>query len=275
MRHAGEQGRASGVIDRVLAVCGDLGVIGLATGSARELGYFGQQADYWSQMLFVVVVTMTAFYLANLYEINPRVRIRESAWRFVLALTAAGVLLAFLGFALPSVRLGRLAFLHIMLVISFGWPLARLYWLRVPRMIFQRVFSNHTGSRACGAEHQPRDLHRVDPQVPGLGLAVVNKAVDIVIALIGLAVSLPVMLTVAVFIKLDSRGPILSRRPFVGANGRACVLYTFRSTFLDASGRPQVTRIGRHLRATHLDELPMLLNLLMSDVHFLTPWRER
>src|SRR5689334_9654139 len=124
MRHAGEQGRASGVIDRVLAVCGDLGVIGLATGSARELGYFGQQADYWSQMLFVVVVTMTAFYLANLYEINPRVRIRESAWRFVLALTAAGVLLAFLGFALPSVRLGRLAFLHIMLVISFGWPLA-------------------------------------------------------------------------------------------------------------------------------------------------------
>ena len=103
----------------------------------------------------------------------------------------------------------------------------------------------------------------------------VTRMLEVFLALIGLAVTLPVFLIVSTLIKLDSPGPILARQQFLGTNGRVCVIYTFRVTSVDSTGQPQVSRLGRHLRATRLDELPMLLSLLMNEVSFFGPRQQR
>ena len=102
-----------------------------------------------------------------------------------------------------------------------------------------------------------------------------TKILDGVVAVVGLALALPVMLVLSALIKLDSRGPILTRQASLATDGRAFALYRFRSTAPDRNGQPQVTRLGRVLRATHLDELPTLLNLFMSEVTFFGPRRHR
>jgi sugar transferase (PEP-CTERM system associated) len=112
----------------------------------------------------------------------------------------------------------------------------------------------------------------------------VKRVMDIGLALIGLALSLPVMALVAIGIKLDSSGPILFRQKRVGERGRIFVLNKFRSMSVDAERHgpvwaaahdPRVTRIGRWLRQTRLDELPQFWNVLVGDMSFVGPRPER
>ena len=106
--------------------------------------------------------------------------------------------------------------------------------------------------------------------------------------LFGLA---PLLLTIAILVKLTSRGPILYRQRRIGLHGREFVLYKFRSMYVDADKRlkelqhlnemsgpvfkiakdPRVTRIGRFIRKTSLDELPQLLNVLKGDMSLVGP----
>jgi sugar transferase (PEP-CTERM system associated) len=111
-----------------------------------------------------------------------------------------------------------------------------------------------------------------------------KRAMDIGLALAGLVVSLPVMVAVACAIKLDSRGPALFRQQRVGENGRNFTLNKFRSMTVDAerdgavwaaARDPRVTRIGRWLRRTRLDELPQFWNVLVGDMSFVGPRPER
>jgi sugar transferase (PEP-CTERM system associated) len=116
------------------------------------------------------------------------------------------------------------------------------------------------------------------------GTRLVKRAIDITVAAIGLALAMPLMLLTAIAVWLDSPGPILYRQVRVGENDRLFTLCKFRSMRSDAeSGRPiwatnndsRVTRVGRYIRLTRLDELPQLVNVLRGDMSFVGPRPER
>jgi lipopolysaccharide/colanic/teichoic acid biosynthesis glycosyltransferase len=107
-----------------------------------------------------------------------------------------------------------------------------------------------------------------------------KRSIDFVVAALGLIVLSPVLLAVAVAVRIDSPGPILFRQTRIG---RRCVefrIYKFRSMVPDAAGLgghstsvgdPRVTRVGRFIRRTSLDELPQLFNVLVGDMSVVGP----
>jgi lipopolysaccharide/colanic/teichoic acid biosynthesis glycosyltransferase len=106
------------------------------------------------------------------------------------------------------------------------------------------------------------------------------RLLDISVSVIALIVLAPVLLILAVAVKYSSPGPILHRGIRCGKNGRPFTLYKFRSMVVDAAacgpritGRydPRVTRVGRILRRTKLDELPQLFNTLIGDMSLVGP----
>src|SRR5207237_5556882 len=111
-----------------------------------------------------------------------------------------------------------------------------------------------------------------------------KRLVDVVLAAVGLALAAPLMLLTAIAVRLDSPGPIFYRQERVGENDRLFTLCKFRSMRSDAeTGTPiwatskddRVTRVGRFIRLTRLDEMPQLLNVLRGDMSFVGPRPER
>jgi len=110
--------------------------------------------------------------------------------------------------------------------------------------------------------------------------ASIIRACDLLLAVVGLLVTAPVFPVVALFIKLDSRGPVFYPAPRVGKGMKIFGMYKFR-TMLDratainqsicAQYDPRVTNIGRILRRTKLNELPQLLNILKGEMSFVGP----
>ncbi len=113
----------------------------------------------------------------------------------------------------------------------------------------------------------------------------VKRLSDLVLAGLGLLVTLPVSVLAAVAIKLDSCGPVLHRQERVGWMERPFTLYKFRSMQNDAErgngaqwaapDDPRVTRVGRVLRKLHLDEIPQMVNVLRGEMSFIGPRPER
>lgn len=116
-------------------------------------------------------------------------------------------------------------------------------------------------------------------------LILAQRIYSTVLAFVGLLFALPLMLLIAVGIKIDSAGPVFYSQERVGVNGLVFRLFKFRSMYLHverASGPawavehdPRVTRIGRFLRVSHLDELPQLWNVLRGDMNLVGPRPER
>ena len=101
-----------------------------------------------------------------------------------------------------------------------------------------------------------------------------KRVVDIVLAVAGLLLLSPLIVIVAVAIKLDSRGPILCRKTLHGYAHQAIRVFKFRSltSCTDSDRiRPCVTRVGRVLRQTGIDELPQLLNVLLGEISIVGP----
>jgi lipopolysaccharide/colanic/teichoic acid biosynthesis glycosyltransferase len=107
-----------------------------------------------------------------------------------------------------------------------------------------------------------------------------KRLMDVVGAAAGLLALAPVFLVVAVAIKLSDGGPVFYRANRVGRNGRPFQLYKFRSMRVGADrqgpgitvgGDARVTRVGRVLRRTKLDELPQLLNVLTGEMSLVGP----
>lgn len=107
-----------------------------------------------------------------------------------------------------------------------------------------------------------------------------KRAVDLLAASFGLIVLSPVMLLIAILIKLDSPGPVLYRGVRAGRYGVPFRILKFRTMVTDAeslggpttgTNDPRVTRIGRLLRRTKLDELPQLLNVLRGEMSLVGP----
>jgi putative colanic acid biosysnthesis UDP-glucose lipid carrier transferase len=111
-----------------------------------------------------------------------------------------------------------------------------------------------------------------------------KRTLDIVLAGLGLCVVSPVLLLIALWVKLDSPGPIFYRQERMSRDGDSFFIYKFRSMRTDAEhagpgwttpNDQRVTRSGRLLRRTSLDELPQLLNVFFGDMSLVGPRPER
>jgi sugar transferase (PEP-CTERM system associated) len=112
-----------------------------------------------------------------------------------------------------------------------------------------------------------------------------KRAIDLLLASTGFVLAAPLTLLTALAVYLDSEGPILYCQDRVGEHGRIFTVYKFRSMRVDAEqpGAPvwaterdtRVTRVGRFIRTTRLDELPQLWNVLRGDMSFVGPRPER
>jgi len=107
-----------------------------------------------------------------------------------------------------------------------------------------------------------------------------KRAFDLLIASLALVLLCPVLLGVALAIALGDGWPLLFRQTRVGRGGRLFVIYKFRSMRVDAqasgpyftvAGDARITRVGRFIRRTSLDELPQLLNVLKGDMSLVGP----
>ncbi len=113
----------------------------------------------------------------------------------------------------------------------------------------------------------------------------VKRMLDIVISLIGMMVFVILLPILALIIRLDSPGDIFYSQERTGLNGRTFRIYKFRSMRSDAeaktgavfsrAGDPRVTRVGRFMRKTRLDELPQIVNILRGDMSIVGPRPER
>jgi sugar transferase (PEP-CTERM system associated) len=113
----------------------------------------------------------------------------------------------------------------------------------------------------------------------------VKRMLDLAFSIILAIVSAPFMALTALAIKLDSAGPFLYSQERFGENGRVFKIYKFRSMQMNAeqAGKPiwardqddRVTRVGRFIRKTRLDELPQLWNVMRGDMSFVGPRPER
>lgn len=124
---------------------------------------------------------------------------------------------------------------------------------------------------------------------PDMGYLVSKRVFDLVLAIVVLTVTCPLLVCIALAVKLDSPGAVLYCQPRVGYHGKSFRMLKFRSmrperrhhsTAIDFPDRrralkvtsdPRITRVGRILRRTSLDELPQLLNILRGDMSFVGP----
>jgi exopolysaccharide biosynthesis polyprenyl glycosylphosphotransferase len=109
----------------------------------------------------------------------------------------------------------------------------------------------------------------------------VKRIEDVVIAGACLLLTLPLLPGIALCIKLDSRGPVLFKQKRLGANNLPFNLLKFRTMFVEQTdplgqqltraGDPRITRVGKFLRMTSMDELPQLINVLRGEMSLVGP----
>lgn len=106
-----------------------------------------------------------------------------------------------------------------------------------------------------------------------------KRAFDVLFSFVGLIVAALPMLLVALLIKIDSEGPVLFKQKRLGLNHKEFYIYKFRSMIVDAEKSgvysddkdKRLTRVGKILRKTSVDELPQLVNILKGEMSFIGP----
>lgn len=110
---------------------------------------------------------------------------------------------------------------------------------------------------------------------------VIKRLIDFVLSLIGLIVLSPIFLILCIWIKLDSKGPILFKQKRVGINKTYFNILKFRTMYIDtpkdmpthllANPDQYITKAGKFLRKTSLDELPQIINILVGEMSIIGP----
>jgi len=112
------------------------------------------------------------------------------------------------------------------------------------------------------------------------GYKVIKRFFDFVGGILLFIISLPLWPIIALLIKIDSRGPVLYRSVRIGKNRKEFLIYKFRTMVRGADkmgpswtlkGDSRITKIGKILRSTHLDEMPQVLNIIKGDISFVGP----
>ena len=135
------------------------------------------------------------------------------------------------------------------------------------------------------------DVHVGDTQIfllKNYGLSAeqrfIKRLFDIVVSGLMIAVSSPLMLIVAILIRAEDKGPVFYRQERYTMNARKFKIIKFRSMIVDAEkdgfipsteGDPRVTKVGKFIRATRIDELPQIINILKGDMSWVGPRPER
>ena len=111
--------------------------------------------------------------------------------------------------------------------------------------------------------------------------AKIKRLLDIMFSFIGIVVVSPVLAIVALAVKLDSKGPVIFKQERLGKDGKVFLIYKFRSMCVGAEkmgsgqysfkGDSRITRVGKIIRATSLDELPQFFNIIKGDMSFIGP----
>jgi len=108
----------------------------------------------------------------------------------------------------------------------------------------------------------------------------IKRLIDVTLAGVALVLLAPLLLLVTLLIKLDSAGPVFFRQERMGKGVQPFLIYKFRTMVRDAPQKggpltlgqdPRITRLGRWLRKTKIDELPQLLNILRGEMAFVGP----
>jgi exopolysaccharide biosynthesis polyprenyl glycosylphosphotransferase len=161
---------------------------------------------------------------------------------------------------------------------------------QVPISVIPRLFELHSWRSEVEELHGLPLLH-VPPASLGTGAQLAKRALDLTLALVALLVSLPFGLAFAAAIKLDSKGPVFFRQERMGRGGQTFEIFKFRTMTDDAwqnrsqvaarnevdgplfkmARDPRVTRVGRFLRRTSIDELPQLINVVRGEMSLVGP----
>ena len=120
----------------------------------------------------------------------------------------------------------------------------------------------------------------------------IKRAIDIIISGVGFIILLPIFILLAIIIKIDSKGPIFFKHKRIGKHGKKLEIYKFRTMIENAEeamkysteeqkkefeenfkleNDPRVTRVGKILRKTSLDELPQIINILKGEMSIIGP----
>jgi lipopolysaccharide/colanic/teichoic acid biosynthesis glycosyltransferase len=134
---------------------------------------------------------------------------------------------------------------------------------------------NHMESSTFAVTARPRQ------RVEALTIPAGKRLLDVLLSGVGLIASTPFWLAIAAAIKLEDGGPVFYTQPRVGEGGGIFSVFKFRSMIVDAEARvgavqasaddPRITRVGKLLRATAMDELPQLWNIFRGDMSFVGP----
>ena len=108
-----------------------------------------------------------------------------------------------------------------------------------------------------------------------------RRIVDFVLSFLLIVITFPLFIGLSVAIKVDSKGPVFFKQPRIGKNGRVFKMIKFRSMIINAQNSgtgvysfdndPRITKVGRFIRKTSLDELPQLFNVLFGQMAFVGP----
>ena len=147
-----------------------------------------------------------------------------------------------------------------------------------------RTDSLHGIGKTKSASKQPVFIYALQKQ--GRFSLFLKRTMDIVLSSVGLLFSVPIIALVAIPLLIESPGPLFFKQKRIGKNGRVFTLYKLRSMYRDAEQRkselmaqnqmqgymfkvqndPRITKVGRFIRKTSIDELPQLLNVLKGDM---------
>lgn len=239
---------------------------------------------YLYGLLVATGMVLLVFYIFDMYKIRiKRTPLLEATLAFVLV-SSVNTLLMGVTFLYRGVSFSRLIF-------SYFWVTELLLLCSVHaffRLLFDRRLNGGVGDERED-EHPPSSP--TPPRRDKRLYFLFKRLMDVSLSFFGLLILSPLFLFVGVLVRLTSKGPVFFAHERVGKGGRRFLMLKFRSMFVDAEERlrkepslmseykkmfkiendPRITRLGRFLRKTSIDELPQLMNVLVGEMSLVGP----